>query len=377
MKDNINQETQAPERIRIAITQGDTNGIGLEVVLKTFADPAMFELCTPIIYGNPRIATYHRKACNLTTNFNTIKDAEEARPDRLNLVAVDENEVAVNLGQETPEAGEQALKALEAAITDYKSGKVDALVTAPINKHTIQSENFHFAGHTEYLENSVGEGEKALMILMNEQMRIALLSTHKPISQVASCVNEENILEKLSLLNLTLKRDFGIEKPRIAVLALNPHAGDNGLLGSEEQNIIIPAVEKAYNELHIHAFGPFAADGFFGAQTYTHFDAILAMYHDQGLAPFKALAMNNGVNFTAGLQLVRTSPDHGTAMDIAGKGIADENSLRQAIYAAIDILRHRQTYDEITANPLEELFHKRREDERRNRRPITTQKDEA
>lgn len=363
-------------RIRVAITQGDTNGIGLEVILKTFANPTMCELCTPILYGNPRIATYHRKCMELTTNFNTIQDANEALPDRLNLVAVDDAEVEVNFGQDSTEAGAQALKALEAAITDYKYGKVDVLVTAPINKHTIQCEGFHFPGHTEYIEHCVGEGQKALMILMNEQIRVALLSTHLPIAQVAQSVTEENLIEKITLLNHSLQRDFGIEKPRIAVLGLNPHAGDNGLLGTEEQDVIAPAVQKAYNELHIHAFGPFPADGFFGAQSYTHFDAILAMYHDQGLAPFKTLAMNDGVNFTAGLPLVRTSPDHGTAMDIAGKGVADENSFRQAIYTAIDVVRNRQAYDEATENPLEELYHKRREDERRNRRPVPT-KDEA
>ncbi len=363
-------------RIRVAITQGDTNGIGLEIILKVFADPTMFELCTPILYSNPRIATYHRKNCELATNFNTIQNADEARPDRLNLVAVDENEVAITLGQESTVGGEQALKSLEAAIADYKAGKVDVLVTAPINKHTIQSEDFRFPGHTEYIQASVGEGAQALMILLNQNIRVALLSTHLPLSQVAQSVTEENILEKITLLNQSLKRDFGIIKPRIAVLALNPHAGDKGLLGTEEQEIIIPVIDKAYNELHIHAFGPFAADGFFGTQQYTHFDGILAMYHDQGLAPFKALAMNDGVNFTAGLPLVRTSPDHGTAMDIAGKGVADENSLRQAIYTAIDVYRNRQTYDEANQNPLEELYHKRREDERRNRRPLPT-KDEA
>ncbi len=363
-------------RIRVAITQGDINGIGLEVILKVFADPTMFELCTPILYGNPRIVTYHRKCCELTTNFNTIQDAGEARPDRLNLVTVDDNEVAITLGRESAEGGQQALKSLEAAIADYKSGKIDVLVTAPINKHTIQSESFSFPGHTEYIQAAVGEGAQALMILLNQQMRVALLSTHLPISQVAQSVNEENLLEKISLLNQSLKRDFGIVKPRIAVLGLNPHAGDNGLLGTEEQEIIKPAINKAYNELRIHAFGPFAADGFFGAQQHTHFDGILAMYHDQGLAPFKALAMNDGVNFTAGLPLVRTSPDHGTALDIAGKGIANENSLRQAIYTAIDVFRNRQTYDEANQNPLEELYHKRREDERRNRRPLPT-KDEA
>lgn len=363
-------------KIRIAITQGDTNGIGIEVILKAFADPAMLELCTPILYANPRIVTYHRKACDLNTNFNTILDANDARPDRLNLVCIDESEVNVTLGQEAEEAGLQALKALEGAITDYKYGKVDVLVTAPINKHAIQSSGFRFPGHTEYIESSIGEGEKALMILLNERIRVALLCTHMPIKQVAEQVTEENLLEKITLFNQALKRDFGIEKPRIAVLGLNPHAGDNGLLGTEEELIIRPSIQKAYNELHIHAFGPYAADGFFGAQQQNIYDGILAMYHDQGLAPFKALAMNDGVNYTAGLPLVRTSPDHGTAMNIAGKGIAQENSFRQALYTAIDIFRNRQRYNEANQHPLDELYHKHREGDRTNRR-ATPPRDEA
>ncbi len=364
-------------RIRIAITQGDTNGVGLEVILKTFAEPTMFEICTPILYGNPRIAAYHRKACNVTTNFTTIKDAADARPDRLNLVSVDDSEVAVSLGQESAEAGQQALKALEQAVTDYKYGKVDVLVTAPINKHTIHGEGFHFTGHTEYIESSVGDGDAALMILLNSRLRVALLSTHLPISRVAQSVTEDNLLQKITLLNHSLCRDFGIERPRIAVLGLNPHAGDNGLLGDEEQTVIRPAIEKAYNEMHILAFGPFAADGFFGTQGYGHFDGVLAMYHDQGLAPFKTLAMDDGVNFTAGLPLVRTSPDHGTAMDIAGKGVADENSFRQAVYTAVDVYRNRQAYDQAHANPLEELYRKRREEERRPFHPAPSKGPEA
>ncbi|MDD7303352.1 MAG: 4-hydroxythreonine-4-phosphate dehydrogenase PdxA [Bacteroidaceae bacterium] len=367
------------ERIRVAITQGDTNGVGLEIALKVFSDPTMFELCTPILYANPRITTYHRKACDLTTNFTTINHADEARPDRLNVLVVSDDEVPVQFGQESADAGKQALLALEAAITDFKYGKVDVLVTAPINKHTIQGDGFHFPGHTEYIQSSVGEGKEALMVLMNETMRVALLSTHLPLAQVPQAITEANILEKLQLLNVSLKRDFGIEKPRIAVLGLNPHAGDSGLLGREEQEIIAPAIERAYNELRIHAFGPYAADGFFGAHQYAHYDGILAMYHDQGLAPFKALVMNDGVNFTAGLPLVRTSPDHGTAFDIAGKGVADENSMRQAIFAAMDVYRNRMRFDEANQHPLEELYHKRRENDNPNRRPPMNfaQRDEA
>ncbi len=361
-------------RIRVAITQGDTNGVGYEIILKAFADPTIFELCTPIIYGNPRVATYHRKNCNLTTNFSTIQKAEDALPDRLNLLVCDDSEVPVNMGQEAKEAGQQALKALETAVRDCKEGKVDVLVTAPINKHTIQGESFCFPGHTEYIQSCVGDGAQALMILMNERVRVALVTTHLPLADIPNAITQENILAKLSIFNQSLKRDFAIEVPRIAVLALNPHAGDDGLLGKEEKEIISPAIEEA-NKQRIHAFGPYAADGFFGARTYEHFDGVLAMYHDQGLAPFKTMAMNDGVNYTAGLPLVRTSPDHGTAYDIAGKGEANENSFRQALYTAIDVYRNRAVYDEATQNPLEKLYKEHKEDERRPRKPV--EKDEA
>lgn len=354
-------------RICLAITQGDTNGIGYEVILKAFADPTLFELCTPVLYGNPRIAAYHAKHCGLTTPFSTIRGIEEARPDRLNLVVCDDEEVPVAMGQETPQAGNQALKALEAAVLDCKRGHADALVTAPINKHAIQSDAFRFPGHTEYIQASMGEDGEALMILLNSSIRVALVTTHLPITQVSAAITPENILRKLRIFCRSLQRDFACERPRIAVLALNPHAGDGGLLGQEEQTVIAPAIEEALKE-GIQAFGPYAADGFFGTRAYEHFDGVLAMYHDQGLAPFKTLAMDDGVNFTAGLPLVRTSPDHGTAYDIAGKGMADENSFRQALYTAIDVCRNRTRYDEAHEHPLEKLYHERREDERKPRR---------
>lgn len=354
-------------RIRIGITQGDTNGVGYEVILKTFADPAIFELCTPVVYGNPRIATYHRKGMNLTTNFATVNTADEALPDRLNMVVVDDAEVKIELGQPSEVAGQQALKSLERALQDYKDGHIDVLVTAPINKHAMQGEAFAFPGHTEYIQARAGEGSEALMILMNEKLRVALATTHLPISQVAQAITVDSLLSKLRTLHLSLRRDFSISAPRIAVLALNPHGGENGLLGSEEQDVIVPALQQATEE-GIPAFGPYAADGFFGSCAYEHFDAVLAMYHDQGLTVFKALAMEDGVNFTAGLPVVRTSPDHGTAYDIAGKGMADENSFRQALYVAIDVWRNRQNFDEASQDPLPKLYHDRREDERRARR---------
>ena len=349
------------KKIRVAITHGDTNGIGYEVILKTFEDPAILELCTPIIYGSPKIAAYHRKALNLETNFSIINKAEEARDNRVNLLTCFDEETKVELGVATKEGGQAALIALDRAMTDFRSGLYDVLVTAPINKATIQSPGFKFPGHTEYIEASVGEGHKALMILMNENLRVALVTTHLPIKDVAKAITKEAIMEKTTIFFQSLKRDFRISNPRIAVLALNPHAGDEGVLGSEEQTIIKPAIDELAAK-GIQAFGPYPADGFFGSGNYQYFDGVLAMYHDQGLAPFKTIAVEDGVNYTAGLPIVRTSPDHGTAFDIAGQGKADENSMRQAIYTAIDVFRNRQEYDAPLANPLPKLFHEKRED---------------
>ena len=349
------------KKIRVAITQGDTNGVGYEVIFKVFEDPTMLELCTPIIYGSSKIAAYHKKALNKETNFSVINSAEEARDGRLNLLSCFEDEIKVEFGQPSEEAGGAAFKALDRAMTDFRKGLYDVLVTAPINKATIQSPGFHFPGHTEYIETSLGEGKKALMILMNDRLRVALVTTHLPIKDVATAITKESIMEKATIFHQALKRDFRISNPRIAVLALNPHAGDDGLLGAEEKNIIPPAIE-ALAKKGIQAFGPYPADGFFGAGTFNYFDGVLAMYHDQGLAPFKTIALDNGVNYTAGLPIIRTSPDHGTAYDIAGQDKADENSMRQAIYTAIDVFRNRQFYDEPLQNPLPKLFHEKRED---------------
>jgi len=348
-------------KIRVAITQGDTNGVGYEVILKAFADPTILELCTPIIYGSPKIATYHRKALNLETNFSVINNAEEALDGRVNLLNCFDNEVKVEFGTPSEEAGKAALTALDRAMTDYRHGFYDVLVTAPINKATIQGPDFHFHGHTEYIETSVGEGHKALMILMNENLRVALVTTHLPVKEIPQAITQEAIIEKATIFHQSLRRDFRISNPRIAVLSLNPHAGDNGLLGSEEKDIILPAIEQLADK-GIQAFGPYAADGFFGSGNYDYFDGVLAMYHDQGLAPFKTIALESGVNYTAGLPIVRTSPDHGTAYDIAGQGKADENSMRQAIYTAIDVFRNRKNYDKPLQNPLPKLFHEKRED---------------
>ncbi len=339
--------------IKVGITHGDFNGIGYEVILKAFDDPRMLELCTPVIYGSAKIASFYRKGIELQQpqQFCQVADASEARDGACNIVNVIGEEAKVEPGQSTEEAGKAAFAALERAVADLREGKIDALVTAPINKRNIQSELFHFPGHTEYLEASAADGSKALMVLCNDTVRVALVTTHLPVAKVAEAVTKEVVLEKLRLFDRSLTEDFGVHKPRIAVLALNPHSGDSGLIGNEEQETIIPAIEDARKE-KIHAFGPYAADGFFGSGLFGRFDGVLAMYHDQGLAPFKALAMDEGVNFTAGLPWVRTSPDHGTGYDIAGQGKASEASMRSALYMAIDVLRNRRNHAEATADPL-------------------------
>ena len=343
-------------KIKVGITHGDTNGIGYEVILKTLSEPRMLELCTPVVYGSSKALAYHRKALNMqSVNFNMVKSAAEAADNMNNLVEVLDGEIKIELGNATPIAGKAAFASLERATKDLNEGLIDVLVTAPINKDSIQSEDFHFPGHTEYLESAVGNGNKSLMILCNDDLRVALVTTHMPISQISSAITEEAIIEKLEIFNESLKKDFNIINPRIAVLALNPHAGENGMLGSEEKEIITPAIDKAYAN-KIYCFGPYAADGFFGSEQYKHFDGVLAMYHDQGLAPFKTIAMESGVNFTAGLPFVRTSPDHGTGYDIAGQGVADESSFRTAIYKALDFFRSRNAYYAMHRHPLRKQY---------------------
>lgn len=349
------------KKIRIAITHGDTNGIGYEVIFKTFSEPAMLELCTPVIYGSPKVAAYHRNALGMDASFTIISRAEDAADDRINLLTVFDEEIKVELGHPSKDAGTAALKALECAVRDYKAGLFDVLVTAPINKNNIQGEGFNFCGHTEYIEERAGEGSKSLMILFENSLRVALLTTHLPVKDIAAAVTKERIKEKATIFFNSLKRDFRVATPRIAVLGLNPHAGDDGLLGTEEKDIIAPAIEELSAE-GVNVFGPYPADGFFGNGSYRAFDGILAMYHDQGLAPFKALSAGCSVNYTAGLPVVRTSPGHGTAYDIAGKGVADASSFRNAIYAAIDIFRNRNGYDEPLQNPLKKLYHERKDD---------------
>ena len=351
-------------RIRVGITQGDINGIGYEVIFKAFDNPEMFDICTPIVYGSPKVAAYHRKALDMETPYNAIENADEAQNGKLNIINCNGDEVHIELGTNTAEAGNAAFQALERAVKDCMEGKIDVIVTAPINKSTIQSEQFNFPGHTEYLQDCCGEEAKALMILCSGDMRVAVATSHMALKDIPAAITPELLEEKITLLNKSMKEDFNIDAPKIAVLSLNPHSGDNGLLGSEEIEVISPTIRKM-NDNGIFCYGPFAADGFMGSGKYSSFDAILAMYHDQGLAPLKALAMNDGVNFTAGLPIIRTSPAHGVAYDIAGKGEADENSFRQAIYAAIDILRNRRFYNEARRNPLRKMYFEKRDDSNR------------
>ena len=337
-------------KFKIGITQGDTNGIGWEIILKALADPRMTELFTPVVYGSPKAAAYYRNTVAEIEafSFNPVASAAEARRGKANLVACGET-ADIAPGKPTPEAGRAAVEALCAAMRDLKAGHLDALVTAPFDKETVQADDFRYTGHTEYLAAEL-EGE-AMMILCSDVLRVGLVTKHIPVSEIARNITKERIVRDLGTLRRALIEDFGIVEPRIAVMALNPHAGDGGLLGREEQEIIRPAIVEAFSK-GVLAFGPFAADGLFAGGGYAKYDGILAMYHDQGLAPFKSLSPD-GVNFTAGLSAVHTSPDHGTAFDIAGKDKADPQSMRNAIYAAIDIAEHRRAWAEWTRNPLQ------------------------
>ncbi|MFN8255613.1 MAG: 4-hydroxythreonine-4-phosphate dehydrogenase PdxA [Bacteroidales bacterium] len=338
-------------KIKIGITHGDINGIGYEVIIKSLMDIRINELFIPVIYGSSKVLAYHRKAIDIENfSLNSIRVASEANAKRSNIInCVDEN-IRVELGKSTEIAGQASLRALEIAVEDLKNGEIDALVTAPINKDNIQSPEFKFAGHTEYLVHKLG-AKDALMLMVGEGIKVGVVTGHVALKDVPSAITTEKIISKLNILNQSLIKDFNIGKPKIAVLGLNPHCGDNGLLGTEENDIIIPALNKV-RETGMIALGPFSADGLFGSKEYSKFDAILAMYHDQGLAPFKALTYGTGVNYTAGLPYVRTSPAHGTAYDLAGKNEASEESFRRAMYLATDIFRNRQQFKLLNSNPL-------------------------
>ena len=338
-------------RLRIGISQGDTNGVGWEIILKIFSDSRLTELFTPVIYGSQAAAAYYERTIKdyEKVKFNVVESAQRAQNGRVNLVECGDKELSITPGKPSKAGGEAAAAALRRAVEDLKAKNIDALVTAPIDKEMIQSDDFKFTGHTELLAD-VLDGTP-LMIMTSELMRVGLTTIQIPVSRVAEALTKELIVERIGQMNSSMKQDFGIVRPKVAVLALNPHAGDGGLLGTEEEESIKPAIVEAY-ESGMLAFGPFAADGFFASGAFRRYDAILAMYHDQGLAPFKTLTPN-GVNFTASLSEVRTSPDHGVAYDIAGRCIADESSMRNAIYDAIDIVRRRDEWEEWNENPLE------------------------
>ncbi len=339
-------------KIKVGITHGDINGISYEVIIKTLMDPRIYEMCTPIVYGSPKVAAYHRKVLNINNfSLNHIRSASEANVRRANVINCVSDDIRVDLGKPSREAGEAALAALKRAISDLQDNLIDVLVTAPVNKATIHSEEFPFHGHTEYIEQSFGEPGDSLMMMIGEHLRVALVTSHIPLADVAGQITAGRVYAKARTLEESLIRDLGINRPRIAVLGLNPHAGENGILGQEEEEQILPAIKRLREENRL-VFGPYPADGFFGAGDFKRFDAVLAMYHDQGLAPFKSISFERGVNFTAGLPVVRTSPDHGTAYELAGKGKASPDSFREALFLALDIYRNRQRYDEITAHPL-------------------------
>jgi 4-hydroxythreonine-4-phosphate dehydrogenase len=351
MVESNDQAQKKSKKLRIGITHGDFNGISYEIILKAFADGRMLDKFVPIIYGSAKIASYHKKTLSLgDTNFNMIKFSSQANPKKVNLVNIFHKEAKIELGKSSAQAGELALLALEMAVKDLKQNSIDVLVTAPINKHNIRSEEFNFPGHTEYLAEKF-KSEDYLMLMISDIMKLGVVTGHIPLSKVPEVLTSELILEKIRVLNQSLKMDFLMNKPRIAILGLNPHAGDAGVIGDEEERIIQPAIDAAREEGCL-LFGPYPADGFFASDNFKNFDAILAMYHDQGLIPFKAMAYDKGVNYTAGLQVVRTSPAHGTAYEIAGKDLASPESLRQAIYLAREIYENRHEYLKLTKNPL-------------------------
>lgn len=338
-------------KVRVGISCGDLNGIGMEVILKTFEDPRMLDTCCPIIYASNKAVSFHLKALGIENlPFNGIHDIEKADPRKLNVLNVWKEEVRIELGKSTPVAGKHAFLSLEHAVRDLAANKTDVLVTAPINKHNIQSKDFQFPGHTEYLAHYANEATP-VMLLVYENIRVGTVTGHIPLKDVAAALTIDKIVNKLTVLHKSLQQDFLVNRPKIAVLGLNPHAGDNGLLGTEEQTVIAPAIRQAADQ-GIMAFGPFPADGFFGSDALGKYDAVLAMYHDQGLAPFKTIAFKDGVNYTAGLPIVRTSPDHGTAYAIAGSGQASPDSFRSAVLLACDIFGRRKQHHEMTAAPL-------------------------
>ncbi|MFJ1379479.1 4-hydroxythreonine-4-phosphate dehydrogenase PdxA [Capnocytophaga canimorsus] len=335
--------------IKVGISVGDLNGVGIEVILKTFQDNRLLELCTPIVFGSNKTISFQRKHLNINVNFQGIDLLENAVESKLNVLNCWKDSPNISFGKETPEGGKYAFESLQIATQALKNDLIDVLVTAPINKNNIQSETFKFPGHTDYLAQEL-EG-KSLMFMVSEELKVGLLTDHVPIKEVSSHITPDLISEKIKLIDESLKKDFCLQRPKIAILGLNPHCGDNGVIGNEDDTIIRPTLRKLFDEGFL-VFGPFSADGFFASGNYKNYDAVIAPYHDQGLIPFKTITFGNGVNFTAGLKRVRTSPDHGTAFEIAGKGQANADSFKQAVYTAIDIFKNRTEYEDLQKNQL-------------------------
>jgi 4-hydroxythreonine-4-phosphate dehydrogenase len=347
----MTQQAEKEQRIRVGITHGDVNSISYEIIIKTLQDQRLLEYCTAIVYGSSKAASYHRKILNINDfNFNLVKKPDLAHARRPNIINIIEDEVKIDLGKSTAVAGELAYLSLEMATSDIMRNELDVIVTAPINKKNIQSAKFSFPGHTEYLAEKF-HAKDYLMLMVSNNIRIGVVTTHIPINKVSENLSEDLILRKIMIMNSSLKRDFNIMKPKIAVLALNPHASDEGLIGDEENKFIKPAIDKAFKQ-DVMVFGPYPADGFFGSDTFHKFDGILALYHDQGMIPFKLLSFEDGVNFTAGLPYVRTSPAHGTAFDLAGKNVANPEAFRNAVYLGCEIFTNRQEFDKLNANSL-------------------------
>ena len=352
------------DKIKVGISVGDLNGVGIEVILKTFEDSRMLEFCTPIVFGSSKSVSFHKKALGIETGIHGVDRMDKVVHNKLNLLNVWKEMIDLELGTPSEVSGKYAFESLRRAVEALKKGDIDVLVTAPIDKHNMSSEDFQFAGHTEYLEEQL-EGE-ALMILMTDKLRVGLITGHLPLKEVAEAIDTARIVKKVEIMHQSLKTDFNISKPRIAVLGLNPHCGDKGVIGTEDDEIVAPAIAELQRKGRL-VYGPYAADGFFGSGNYKNFDGVMAMYHDQGLAPFKTIAFGHGVNFTAGLNKIRTSPDHGTAFSIAGQGKADHKSFREALFAAIELFKARSDNEELIRNKLEVQRDTKREAKRGDR----------
>lgn len=371
---NLSKQNMENRKIRVAITHGDTNGIGYEMIFKAFAEPAMLELCTPIIYGSPKIAAYHRNILDIQANFTIINNAEDIHDNKLNLLTAFDNDIKVDMGQPAQDASKAAVTVLERAVEDYEKGLFDVLVTSPMNFDGKQENGNGITGYSEYLERKSADDSKSLSILVKESLRIGLATTRIPLSEAVKSITKDLIENSVKTFAVSLKRDFRISNPRIAVLAINPKNDSNGQFGTEEQEIIIPVISELA-ENGINVFGPYASEDIFEEGGYTAFDGVLAMYYEQGKTPFKLLAEDDGIEFTTGLPIIHTATTYGACYDIAGQGVADENSLRNAIYLAIDVYRNRNEYEKPFANPLKKLYHDKRDESDKVRFAISKKKE--